>query len=932
MNEPSFFIRRRLLIGVVFVFLLPFILGGTRRALRSMRNDVRDWLPAKSDEIQVYRWFQSYFPHEQFVLISWEGCTLDDDRLELLAEKLVPSQKRDIVRPLDADDPQYFKGVMTGRRLVQRLLATYQNLSEEEVFSRLEGSLIGKDHYKTCLVVTLTEECQGKNLRPMLDKIRDLARECNIEPAIEEDTRNFVQKTWDSVILVVREMVVGREQPGGGVRMGGPPVDNVAIDVEGERTLIRLASLSAILGLGISMFCFRSWRLTAMVFWIAIIAAGFSLAAIYFTGNSVDAIAMSMPTLVYVLAISGAIHIINYYHDAVREKGLLRAPERALEHGWFPCTMAAVTTAIGLGSLYTSQVIPISKFGMYSAIGVVATLGLLFLVLPSLLSRFPSREYNEKFGGKGDSEETETVFTRAWQTAGRFVIRNNVAVSVVCAAVMVLFFIPLGTRLTGLTNLGLPHIETSVKLMKYFSSDAEIIHHYTWLEDQIGPLVPMEVVITVDNQKCDLSVLERMRLVADVERTIEDDLPAVGGAMSAAVFAPDIKQVSGSDGVFGSFGAKFKQRSNDAALCRIINKNVSQFRDYLAIESDPDPGLEDLGVTGRVASRLEAHELDTLTKIKRFAAGESVRDKLATIKGIDDQQAAGVEKSIHDWQEEYGKELWRITARVEALSDLDYADFVHDLKLVVEPKLNEYRQKGVEGIDAVYTGMVPLVYQTQHELMRGLFNSLALAFVLIALVMIFVLKSVSAGLLSMIPNVFPVVIIFGAMGWCGMLVDIGSMMCASVALGVAVDDTMHYLTWFRKGMDAGLDRKGAAMMAYQRCGTAMTQTTLVGGVGLSAFAFSTFTPTQQFGVMMLLLLFAALIGDLIFLPALLTGPLGRFFGRRARAKRQGDSSPSEGGPPASATQTEDGEVVAVPMEATKLRVHDDGSHRSHKVS
>ena len=59
----------------------------------------------------------------------------------------------------------------------------------------------------------------------------------------------------------------------------------------------------------------------------------------------------------------------------------------------------------------------------------------------------------------------------------------------------------------------------------------------------------------------------------------------------------------------------------------------------------------------------------------------------------------------------------------------------------------------------------------------------------------------------------------------------------------------------------------------------MTQTTLIGGLGLAAFALSTFTPTQRFGVLMLFLLAAALVGDLIFLPAILAGPLGKFFGK-----------------------------------------------------
>jgi predicted RND superfamily exporter protein len=889
MSQP-FFSRRRFLIAMVLVALLPFIWRGTRQALLSNRNDVRDWLPAHFEQTADHRWFQGHFPHEQFVLCSWDGCTLDEDdpRLELLAKKLVPDEAPEAApaevaspRPLaqvvqeSSEDPQFFQSVITGPRLVRELAERYRSLSREEILERLEGTLIGPDHEKTCLVVTLTKEAEGKNLRPMVEKIHEYARQCNIEPELAEDQRNVLVKVWDGGILVAREMMFGREPPSGGLRMGGPPVDNVAIDVEGERTLFRLAGLSLVVGLGISMACFRSWRLTMMVFWVALLAAGTGLAAVFWTGSSVDAVMLSMPSLVYVLAISGAIHIVNYYHDAVRETGLVGAPERGLAHGWFPCTMAAITTAIGLGSLYRSHVIPISKFGVYSAIGVLATLALLFLLLPAMLSKFPSRKYAEQHGGRGDTGTADSIVTRFWQAVGRFVIRHNKAVSVGCLVMM------------GFFAFGLYKIETSVKLMKLFSSDAEIIHDYGWLEDNLGPLVPMEVVLKFDNEKCDLTMLERMRLAHLVERQIEEKLDAVGGALSAATLAPDLRPPRRRRGGFAKIVGLDLRREHDFVLNKRLDANRDEFREYLTI--DAEATLAELGITGTLAARLEARELHTLNDITRYGEEESIAANLALIQGIDQDQAAEVEEAIRRFETEHGNELWRVSARVDALSDLDYAVFVDDLMAVVEPVLDWKRDElgfaKDEGIVAVYTGLVPLVYKTQHELLSGLFKSLTMAFILIALVMMFVLKNPGAGLLSMIPNVFPVVMIFGIMGWMGILVDVGSMMTASVALGVAVDDTMHYLTWFRQGLDEGLDREGAAMLAYRRCGTAMTQTTLIGGLGLAAFAFSTFTPTQRFGTLMLVLLFAALFGDLVFLPAILTGPLGRVFGGGKKRKR-----------------------------------------------
>jgi len=210
-------------------------------------------------------------------------------------------------------------------------------------------------------------------------------------------------------------------------------------------------------------------------------------------------------------------------------------------------------------------------------------------------------------------------------------------------------------------------------------------------------------------------------------------------------------------------------------------------------------------------------------------------------------------------------------------------------------------------------------------LMTGLFQSLAEAFLLIALTMMLLLRSPSAGFVSMLPNLFPVVVIFGAMGWMGVLIDVGSMMTASVALGVAVDDTMHYLSWFRTGLDEGHDRKGAAMAAYERCATAMTQTTLIGGLGLAVFAFSTFTPTERFGMLMLVLLFAALFGDLVFLPAMLTGPLGRFFdhGRKRRRPTPVDEL---------ATGEDPGDRQVVPIQHGELTNRRDRKHRPHKAS
>jgi predicted RND superfamily exporter protein len=149
--------------------------------------------------------------------------------------------------------------------------------------------------------------------------------------------------------------------------------------------------------------------------------------------------------------------------------------------------------------------------------------------------------------------------------------------------------------------------------------------------------------------------------------------------------------------------------------------------------------------------------------------------------------------------------------------------------------------------------------------------------------MMFVCRSITAGLVVMIPNTLPVLVIFGGMGWLNAKVDIGSMMAASIALGVAVDDTIHFLTWFKQSMANTRGRRRAIIMSYRHCASPTTQSALISGLGLSVFTLSSFTPTQRLGYLMLTILLAGVIAELFMLPAILAGPLGRVF-RNKREK------------------------------------------------
>jgi predicted RND superfamily exporter protein len=239
-----------------------------------------------------------------------------------------------------------------------------------------------------------------------------------------------------------------------------------------------------------------------------------------------------------------------------------------------------------------------------------------------------------------------------------------------------------------------------------------------------------------------------------------------------------------------------------------------------------------------------------------------------------------------------GAQLWRVTARTSALAGLDYGNILAAVRHRVDPIVAARGANG-RGIGVDYTGVMPLVTAIQKTLLHDLFSSFLAACVVITLVMMAVERSVPAGLVAMIPNVFPMILLFGLLGWTQLPLDIGSVMTASIALGMAVDGTLHFLTFFQRELTAagggvaapGRDARAAAVhAAFRHSAGALTQSAVVCGLGILMFAASSFAPTRRFAWMLALLVAAALAGDLVLLPALLASPLGRFFKPASRSR------------------------------------------------
>jgi predicted RND superfamily exporter protein len=176
------------------------------------------------------------------------------------------------------------------------------------------------------------------------------------------------------------------------------------------------------------------------------------------------------------------------------------------------------------------------------------------------------------------------------------------------------------------------------------------------------------------------------------------------------------------------------------------------------------------------------------------------------------------------------------------------------------------------------TGIVRIVVDLQQRLLRSQIESFALAFAVIGLVMGLLLRSVRHALASLPTNLVPVLFALGVMGLLGIPLDPATMMIAGVALGVAVDDTIHFLAHYRQQRRCGVEREAAVKATLAAVGRPIALTSGVAAGGFFVLCLADFVPLIHFGLLTGVTLGAAFLADLLLLPALLVG-VPRLLGR-----------------------------------------------------
>ena len=213
-------------------------------------------------------------------------------------------------------------------------------------------------------------------------------------------------------------------------------------------------------------------------------------------------------------------------------------------------------------------------------------------------------------------------------------------------------------------------------------------------------------------------------------------------------------------------------------------------------------------------------------------------------------------------------ETWRLSARYSGLSVVDVPELAAQLKSLVQTRYDADPFDS-ETLQVSATGEFVLFDFVDRQFSRDLLLTYSTAFLLISLVILAIVRSIRIALVCTLPNLFPALVVLGGAGLLERPLDVASLMTASLVLGIAVDDTLHFVIRWRADVSRGIDRNQALGNAITHVGSAMVQTSVICGFSMFLYAFCGFLPTVRFGILLSAMLLAALIGDLLLLPALL---------------------------------------------------------------
>ena len=599
---------------------------------------------------------------------------------------------------------------------------------------------------------------------------------------------------------------------------------------------------------------FKSLKVVLISIVVVLIGVVWSVGIIGLFGYELTALMALIPPLVIVIGIPNCIYLINKYQQEFRKNNdKIKSLELIIQKVGNATFLTNATTALGFGTfVFTSSKMMI-EFGIVSFINIICMFFISICLVPIVYSFLPDPK--EKHIKHLDRKWMYS-FVSSLIKFSKF-YRKQVYIST---------FI-----LLLLGGYGISLMHTTGNFTDDLPKNSPIIKDLRFFEKELNGVLPFEIVLTFQDTMyknfSNISRIQQLQESLKKEKYLSKSLSIVD--------AMKFISQSYANGKSSKYNLDFSRPKDQRYFSRIIS---SKYFKNTFVSSDTDNS------NGFVGSFLDSTHLSTRITLQIADIGTSSMDSLINRINFRIDNIINPEQSLISKHKQnndlYG--MYSSNSRIRFIvkekltnGNLDLINsFPDDYKEIKSLYGNENFTSAIEEsveslkVESVVTGSGVLYTKGTTYMVKNLFTSLILAIFVIAILMSFLFKSFKMVLVSLFPNLIPLIFTSALMGYFGIAIKPSTILVFSIAFGISIDDTIHFLAKYRQELKTK-SISDSVEISIKETGVSMIYTSIILFFGFSMFTASEFGGTQALGVLVSLTLFVAMLTNLILLPSLL---------------------------------------------------------------
>jgi predicted RND superfamily exporter protein len=687
-------------------------------------------------------------------------------------------------------------------------------------------------------------------------------------------TRPEVMRSVEKIRKIAGEVFTGEAE----VYFTGQPIINSIINNSMIADNILLIPLVVIVVLSMLFFSFRRFAFVILPFLTVIIAVVWAIGMAALFGIKLSVITTILPVILVAVGSAYGIHIVTHYMEDTRGKTLNVTEHRELVIGLVrklikPVFLAALTTMAGFISFCFTPIVPMREFGYCASFGVFAAFAVAVLFIPSMFLLRGPHVLKEK-----QKEKTGSSFNNTIAVFFTGIAEKKIPVLILAALVVII------------SLYGLSKVIVDNAVVEFFKKETDISRSDHFIREYFGGSKDLNLVVTADTTE-ELLHPDVLQAVDNLSAYLTANVPDVGKVVGFTDIIKRINQVFNvgespeglriSHNVFGNDSGGFGFSDNDTGDFGFGNFSFSNEVTETPIQENN--------------FNINQYNTADLLQFLDSAAGKSSNlngaDLVRELKRLTNYEGMAyyeIPSNPRRYGKETPEELQRLIANyLVLLAGDDDSGYSNDpleptaIRTMIQMRTTGNRDSQAvidtvkeyiavnfpKNIQVIIGGGVTYEIAVTDLIFYSQLISIFVSVLIVFLIMAFSNKSLIAGVIGAVPLTLAILCNFAVMGFLGIKLSLGTALISSLAVGIGIDYTIHFIEFFKHEYQSG--NPAFLRLTFIGCGKAILINALAVGAGFGVLAFSQFKIIAELGLLIALSMIITAFVSLTVIPALL---------------------------------------------------------------